>query len=484
MRISRRISTPGPIRSRSSSISPRSRTLRRAVTRTTHAACSAPTGHSLPPIRTRFAGSRRPISKSTNIPPIIPMKWRSGTSKISSPRGSPNPRSRRSLDRWSTMTTRSVRRSSTSSASPRMSGSSSRCSSLQPIRRRLPSGSRSTFSRESSMSNAIEALDGRAERSPALSGLHENVWASGLVAAVAWGAAAVATIALPDVVPWGSDGLFAIIMASGALALVVLAFAVPRLGRFGEGWVHYGPWLIAIGVWLTLWELTTAKFGWLPKPFFSPPNGLLNVYVTEASRILICIGYTLRLWSIGFASGAVVGYALGVALGWSKSFSYWGMPILKLIGPVPATAWIPCTFFFFPTTFAASVFIVALSAGIPIAILTSSGVASVNRAYYDVGRNLGASEWYLVSKIAVPASLPHVFVGLFMALYYSFAVLVVAEMLGAKFGLGWYIQFETAYSGYANVYATLVIMALICAGIVKLLFVARDRLLGWQKGFI
>jgi NitT/TauT family transport system permease protein len=71
-----------------------------------------------------------------------------------------------------------------------------------------------------------------------------------------------------------------------------------------------------------------------------------------------------------------------------------------------------------------------------------------------------------------------------MALYYSFAVLVVAEMLGAKFGLGWYIQFQTAYSGYANVYATFVIMALIYAGIVKLLFVARDRLLGWQKGFI
>ena len=124
------------------------------------------------------------------------------------------------------------------------------------------------------MSNAVEALDGRAERSSALSDLHEKVWASGLIAAVAWAAAAIATIALPDVVPWGSEGLFAIIMASGALALVVLAFVIPRLGRFGEGWVHYGPWLIAIGVWLTLWELTTAKFGWLPKPFFSPPNGL------------------------------------------------------------------------------------------------------------------------------------------------------------------------------------------------------------------
>ena len=175
---------------------------------------------------------------------------------------------------------------------------------------------------------------------------------------------------------------------------------------------------------------------------------------------------------------------LGVALGWSARFAYWGMPVLKLIGPVPATAWIPCTFYFFPTTFHASIFIVALSAGIPVAILTASGVGSVNRAYYDVARVLGANERYLVTRIAVPASLPHVFVGLFMGLYYSFAVLVVAEMLGAKFGLGWYIQFQTAYSGYANVYATLLIMAALCAGLVKLLFVARDRLLAWQKGFI
>ena len=335
------------------------------------------------------------------------------------------------------------------------------------------------------MSNAIEALEGRAAKAPtSLRGLHPAIWTHGVVAAAAWAAAAVVTIGLPDVVPWGSVTLFAGIMAGGAAVLLLLAVLAPRLGRFGHGLIHYGPWLIAIGVWFALWELTTAKFGWLPKPFFSPPNGLLNVYVTEAPRLLICIGYTLRLWSLGFFFGVTVGYALGVALGWSKRFSYWGMPILKLIGPVPATAWIPVTFYFFPTTFDASVFIVALASGIPVMILTSSGVASVNRSYYDVGRNLGASEWYLVSKIAVPASLPHVFVGMFMGLYYSFAVLVVAEMLGAKFGLGWYIQFQTAYSGYANVYATLVIMSLICAGLVKLLFVARDYLLDWQKGFI
>ena len=336
------------------------------------------------------------------------------------------------------------------------------------------------------MSEAIRTLDAGspAGQSASFGSLWQATWKPGLLAALAWAAAALATVALPDVVPWGSAALFAAITAAGGALFILLAFVVHRLGKVGERLVHYGPWFIAVGVWLALWELTTAKFGWLPKPFFSPPHGLLNVYVTDGPRLLICILYTLRLWGLGFTSGVIVGYGLGVALGWSKRFAYWGMPVLKLIGPVPATAWIPVTFYFFPTTFAASIFIVALACGIPVAILTASGVASINKAYYDVGRVLGADNWYLIRKIAAPGSLPHVFVGLFMGLYYSFAVLVVAEMLGAKFGLGWYIQFQTAYSGYANVYATLLIMALLCSGVVRLLFSARDRLLLWQKGFI
>jgi NitT/TauT family transport system permease protein len=336
------------------------------------------------------------------------------------------------------------------------------------------------------MSDAIRTLDaGSAATDPAaLQRFWQATWKNGLLAALTWGAAALVTVALPDVVPWGSAGLFAAITGGAAIVFIALSLVVHRLGRVGERLLHYGPWFVAIGLWFALWELTTAKFGWLPKPFFSPPHGLLNVYVTEWSRLLICIAYTLRLWSLGFVSGIAVGYVFGVALGWSKSFNYWGMPILKLIGPVPATAWIPCTFYFFPTTFAASIFIVALASGIPVTILTASGVGSVNRSYYDVGRVLGADNWYLIRKVAIPASLPHVFVGLFMGLYTSFAVLVVAEMLGAKFGLGWYIQFQTAYSGYANVYATLLIMAVLCSGIVRLLFVGRDRLLNWQKGFI
>lgn len=332
------------------------------------------------------------------------------------------------------------------------------------------------------MSEASGAV--RAGAAGAASPAFEGVWRTGLAAAVTWALTAAVTAAFPDVVRWGSTALFAWITGIGAVLLFAAAFTVQKLGRAGRLLVHYGPWLVALGLWFALWELSTAKLGWLPKPFFSPPQGLLNVYVSDAPRLLICIAYTLRLWAIGFGSGILVGFVVGVGLGWSQRFAYWGMPILKLIGPVPATAWIPCTFFFFPTTFAASVFIVALAGGIPVAILTASGVGAVNRAFYDVARTLGANDRFLVLKVAIPAALPNVFVGLFMGLYYSFAVLVVAEMLGAKYGLGWYIQFMTSYSAYASVYAALIIMAVLCSGIVKLLFVGRDRLLSWQKGIL
>ncbi|MBN9027537.1 ABC transporter permease [Kaistia nematophila] len=318
----------------------------------------------------------------------------------------------------------------------------------------------------------------------AASALLGDVWRNGLLAAASWLLAAAVTVGFADVVPWGQTQLFALLLVVGAGAFLVLAFTVHRLGTIGRRLVHYGPWWIALGAWFTVWEISTAKLGWLPKPFFSPPQGLLHVYLTDWDRLLVCVLYSLRLWGLGFFSGVAIGFVVGVALGWSKRFSYWGMPLLKLIGPVPASAWIPSAFFVFPTTFGASIFLVALASGIPVIILTASGVASVNRSLYDVARTLGADRRFLVLKVAIPAALPNVFVGLFMGLYSSFAVLVIAEMLGAKYGLGWYLQFQTAYSAYANVYAALILMALLCSGLVKLLFVGRDRLLGWQKGIV
>jgi NitT/TauT family transport system permease protein len=273
--------------------------------------------------------------------------------------------------------------------------------------------------------------------------------------------------------------------AFGAVG-AVLAFAafadywlacLPRLRRIA-------PWLIALALLLGVWETITAKLALLPMPFFPPPQALLEVAIDDRIRLAEGVLASLRLLGAGYFLGAALGFVLGVAMGWSRAVGYWIHPILRLVGPLPATAWLPLAFFVFPSSYSASTFLIALATGFPVTVLTWSGVASVSKAYYDVARTLGANRSFLILKVTVPAAMPHVFVGLFMGLGNSFAVLVVAEMLGVKAGLGWYLQWAQGWAAYANMYTALLIMALIFSGLITLLFRLRDRLLAWQKGLV
>ncbi len=80
--------------------------------------------------------------------------------------------------------------------------------------------------------------------------------------------------------------------------------------------------------------------------------------------------------------------------------------------------------------------------------------------------------------------MPMVFVGLFMGLGASFVTLIVAEMLGVKAGLGWYIQWAQGWGEYYKVYAALLLSAVLFSSIITLLFTVRDRVLVWQRGLL
>lgn len=313
-----------------------------------------------------------------------------------------------------------------------------------------------------------------------------RVWLRFGVAAVLWFAAAAVTSLWPDLDDWERTGEFAALLAvaGGLLALAVPLLAAVKPARLLDRLDGSIPWLVALAIGVAAWEVLTAKLNVLPRPFFAPPQGLLEVYLDDWPRLLDCFAASLGLLVTGYAIGSALGIVTGVAIGWSRAVGYWVHPVLRLIGPLPATAWLPIAFFAFPSSWSASVFLIALASGVPVAILTWSGVAGVNSAYYDIARTLGANQRFLVLKVAVPAAMPHVFVGLFMGLAAAFAVLVVAEMLGVKSGVGWYLQWAQGWAAYGNMYAALLVMALVCSGLVTLLFRVRDRLLAWQKGML
>jgi len=306
----------------------------------------------------------------------------------------------------------------------------------------------------------------------------------GIAAAVAWAAFAAACLVRDDVGDWSRTNDVAI--AAFAIAAVVLsgALAADHLGRAGAALRKRSPWLAALGLFLAVWELATAKFAWLPLPFFPPPQAIVEVYTDDLPKLADSAFASVKLLLGGYLIGAALGFVTGVSVGWSTRIGYWVHPVLRFIGPIPAAAWLPIAFFTFPSSWSASTFLIALATGFPVTVLTWSGVASVSSAYYDVARTLGAKPSFLVLKVAIPAALPHVFVGLFMGLGASFAVLVIAEMIGVKAGLGWYLQWAQGWAAYANMYAALLVMSLLCSGAITLLFKLRDRVLIWQKGVV
>ena len=272
--------------------------------------------------------------------------------------------------------------------------------------------------------------------------------------------------------------------------LLVLGFAFLSaiLQQFWTGFrrwfLHNGPLFAGAVLLLTLWEYATSGLRLLPLPYFPSPAGVLGALLFDWKLLLESTWASLLVLLSGYALGVVVAVITGVCIGWYPIARYWGMPLLKIIGPIPATAWVPLAMVLSPSGGASAIGLVALAVWFPVAMLTISGIANTRASYLDVARTLGASQWFLIFRVAIPAAMPSIFIGLFMGLGTSFLTLIVAETVGVKSGLGWYLQWAQGWAEYTKVYAALVIMALFFSTIMTLLFKLRDRVLVWQKGTI
>src|SRR5581483_123001 len=156
----------------------------------------------------------------------------------------------------------------------------------------------------------------------------------------------------------------------------------------------------------------------------------------------------------------------------------------KLVGPIPATVLVPVAMALWPSSYLSAACLIGFAVWFPVTMLTSSGIANVPLSYLDVARTLGAGRLYLIFRVAIPSALPNIFLGLFMGLGASFLTLAVAEGVGVKSGLGWYVSWAQGWAEYGKVYAALIIMAAFFSSVMTLLFKARDRMLVWQKGII
>ena len=211
---------------------------------------------------------------------------------------------------------------------------------------------------------------------------------------------------------------------------------------------------------------------------------MFGVFVTDYELLIQCILASGQLLLRGFLAGGILGFLTGILIGFNKKASYWISPFMKFVGPIPPTSWSPLVLSLFTTTYSASVFMVALAVWFPITLMTSSGIQNVNNSYFEVASTLGSGKLNRIFKVAVPAAMPSIFLGIFYATCSAFVTLVTAELLGADAGLGWYLNWEKSMMLYANVYAGLILIAVICTMVITLVFKIKDQVLVWQRGVI
>ena len=272
--------------------------------------------------------------------------------------------------------------------------------------------------------------------------------------------------------------LAAVILLAGSIITGLFA------KDFGKKFRTKLPFYAGLILFLAALNTVVSKTRLLPVLYFPSLDRITGLIWEQKFFLLKNLIFSLGLLIQGFLFGLVTGFFTGLALGYNRHVGYWLNPVTKFLGPVPTTAWIPLALSVFPTTHGANVFLIAFAVWFPVTLMTASGIQSVNKTFFEVSETLGAGTLYKVFRVAVPASLPQIFLGLFYGIVSSFATLMAVEMNGNSQGIGWYINWQKSVMMYDGVYAGLIIIAVLCSFILTVLFKVRDKIMVWQKGVI
>lgn len=243
--------------------------------------------------------------------------------------------------------------------------------------------------------------------------------------------------------------------------------------------------LAALGFALSLlvvWQLL-ADAQLVSPIFFPPPLRALDVLqrrLTEGSLWLPLVATSLRM-IVGWLLASAIGIVLGAAIGSSSLARDLLNPTLEFVRPLPASAVIPVAILFLGLSNEMSVTVVAFGAIWPVLLASVHGFSSVSSELTNVSRVLGLSRWDFLRKIAFPSALPDIVAGLRVSLAVALILAVVTEMQSSLAGLGWEIFSAQRFYRSADLYAGLVLLAVLGFIANQLILFLERRILRWRN---
>src|SRR3984893_7774214 len=189
------------------------------------------------------------------------------------------------------------------------------------------------------------------------------------------------------------------------------------------------------------------------------------------------IGASLMRVGAGFGLAVCVAVPMGLWMGWVASAYRTFNPLFQILRPISPIAWIPIAILWFGVGDASPIYLIFISSVFPMIVQTTAGVHTIEPRYLRAAENFGVSRYRLFTEVVIPAVLPQIIVGMRIGLGVAWLVVVAAEMIALKSGLG-YLIIDSRNAG--NRY-DLVIAGMIIIGLIGLLLDGVMRLLEGHK---
>jgi NitT/TauT family transport system permease protein len=192
------------------------------------------------------------------------------------------------------------------------------------------------------------------------------------------------------------------------------------------------------------------------------------------------IGVTLHAYLEGLALAIVIGVTAGVLIGSSRTLLDASSVVVEFLRPIPAVALIPLAILFFgPFGIAAHRFVVVFAAVWPILINTIYGVRGADRMLHDVARASGVGRPGRLLRVTLPAALPSVATGIRVSAAIALVVCVTAEFRTGAGGVGAFMEDQQFANKLPELYAAVVLLALLGYGVNLALRAIQRRTLFW-----
>lgn len=247
-----------------------------------------------------------------------------------------------------------------------------------------------------------------------------------------------------------------------------------RVGTVAKSWLWKSA---AVILFLALWELGPSYLASPATRVFLPPlHEVLAAGATlvASGQLQNHLAASLTRSAAGFTIAVVLGVSLGLVIAWYRALHEFLNPLLELFRNTAALALLPVFTLLLGIGEESKITIVAFAAFFPVLLNTIAGVRTVDPLLVRAARSLGLNNVQLFRKVILPSAVPTIFTGIRMAGTSAILVLIAAEMVGAKAGLGYLITNSQNSFLIPEMYAGILTVSLLGL-LVNVLLVSAER---------